>query len=330
MADKLEPQQVPDHRRNQVNRARRRGDSEAAQGQGKGKGKSGQGQYSASDFRPYNEQTYQDIFAQRAQRKQAREHFYDRHPYRRHFDPIRDIAEEVEEMLRQVLQLDTEMTWESGHLSGARMHIPKTIRTILQNEVGIFMPDEDFKLFMQKRLPTRVDHKFVLVLDESGSMKGASLPYALQAVALFQHVLDQLLVDFAVVGFSATADIHKDFDESLASEADKDAFMTELESAGGSSTNDLEGINVAADLLADEDAYEQTMIVITDGAGVAETKARVAQLEKEGIRVIAIGVGEGTESVANVYQNYYQSHDFRNLARTLLGILLGRMLGTAA
>jgi hypothetical protein len=219
------------------------------------------------------------------------EEFYEQHPYRRYFDPIEAVAKEVGEAMRQILKIDTDFEWRGHYYSGERLDVRKAVDMILKHQVGI-VTEEDFKLFMRKRTPTRPSHRFVLVLDESGSMKGENQKYALQAVALFQHVLEMIRSDHAIIGFVDTADLHKDFHEKTTTGAERDRLMNELETAGGGGTNDLEGIKLAHDLT---------------GPGKK--------------LIIGIGVGPGTEAVQNVYSNYYQSPDFKNLPKVLLSIL---------
>jgi uncharacterized protein with von Willebrand factor type A (vWA) domain len=145
-------------------------------------------------------------------------------------------------------------------------------------------------------------------------------------MALFQYVMDQLRTDYAVAGFHDTADIHKDFTEQIRGEKQLDAFLQELESSGGGGTNDLEGLKLSDDLLRGQEADEKTVIVVTDGAGVEQTAQYVKEMEARGITVIAIGIGPGTEAVGKVYKNFYHSHDFRDLSKTLLRVLIKRLV----
>jgi uncharacterized protein with von Willebrand factor type A (vWA) domain len=199
----------------------------------------------------------------------------------------------------------------------------------MRNEAGIFS-DEDLKLFLRKKFSTKASHRFVLILDESGSMKGDAQPFALQAMALFQHVMDQLKTKYAVVGFHDTAECHKTFDEEIRSEKALDALMQELESSGGGGNNEIEAFKFSEDLLKGEAAEQKTVIVITDGTGMQEIPEYVKKMEANGIQVIAIGIGMGTESVMSSYPTHYQSQDFRDLPKTLLKILAKQMLSPVA
>ncbi|MDL1871613.1 VWA domain-containing protein [Deltaproteobacteria bacterium PRO3] len=318
LAERLEPREAAGRRREQVERARRRGE-----GAGLGAGAS---PYRESDFKPYGEKTVADLLQERGIRKANREAFYDNNPWRRYFDPVSGVAAQLAELLRQVLRLDADFDYRGHYVSGPRLDVRKAVETLVKNEAGIFS-EGDLKLFLRKKFPTRRSHKFVLLLDESGSMKGDSQAPALQAVALFLHVLEGLRVDHVVAGFSDTPNLHKDFQDLERSEAAKNALMAELESAGGGGTNDLAGLKLAAELLAGQEAEEKTVIVVTDGMGVDTTAAYVKDLEAAGVKVVGVGVGAGTESVTRVYGDHYQSADFRDLPKTLLRILARRMLG---
>ncbi|HKX12234.1 MAG TPA: VWA domain-containing protein, partial [bacterium] len=319
LADQLEPRNTSSQRSRDIERARRRSESQP--------GQAGEGAYRENDFRPYDQKTFADLLKERAGRKKDAQAFYDEHPHRRYFDPVSKVAKEVAEILKQILQLDADFEYQAPpKISGTKLDIRRAVQSILHDELGI-LTEEDLKLFLRKKYPTRNSHKFVLLLDESGSMKGeAAQAAALQAMALFRYVMDQLRTDYAVAGFHDTADIHKSFDEKISGEKQLDAFMRELESSGGGGTNDLEGLKLAVDLFQGQEADVKTVIVVTDGAGVEQTAAYVKEMEARGIRVIAIGIGPGTEAVATVYPNFYHSPDFRDLPKTLLRILVKRLL----
>jgi MoxR-like ATPase/uncharacterized protein with von Willebrand factor type A (vWA) domain len=323
MADKLEPQQVPPDRKNRVNDARGRGE----QKENEAAGKSGAARYKEGDFRPYDQKTYADILKERSVRKAQKEEFYADNPWRKSFDPIEKQAKEVAEALRQVLKLDEDFEWEGDFSSGQRLNIKKLIDVLIKNDAGIFNED-DLKLFLRRNEPSKRSHRFVLVLDESGSMKGKEVQRAaLQAMALFKYVMQELRVHHGIVGFANYADIHLDINENVMNENALNGLMDDLENSNSGGTNDLEGLRVADDILADEDADEKTVIVVTDGEGVDTTKDYVKEMEARGVQVIGIGIGEGTESVTKVYTHHYQSHDFNTLSQKLLQILMKRMLG---
>ncbi|HKY61940.1 MAG TPA: AAA family ATPase, partial [bacterium] len=319
LAERLEPQNTSPQRQREIDRARRRGQNEDPKGKGKGA-------YQEKDFRPYDQKTFADLLKERAGRKKDTEAFYDKHPHRRYFDPIRKVAQEVGEILKQVLHLNADYEHQGPYISGTKLDVRRAVQSILHDELGI-LSEEDLKLFLRKKYPTRRSHGFILLLDESGSMKDEKAQAAaLQAMALFQYVMEQLRTDYAVAGFHDTADIHKAFEETIRGEKQQDAFMQELESSGGGGTNDLEGLKLSDNLFQGRDNDEKTVIVVTDGQGVAETAAYVKEMESRGITVIAIGIGPGTEKVGEVYKNFYHSHDFRDLPKTLLRILVKRLI----
>ncbi|HKX12326.1 MAG TPA: VWA domain-containing protein, partial [bacterium] len=320
LAERLEPQNTSPQRQREIDRARRRGENEDP------KAKGGKGSYQEKDFRPYDQKTFADLLKERAGRKKDTEAFYDKHPHRRYFDPIRKVAQEVGEILKQVLKLNADYEYQGPHISGTKLDVRRAVQAILHDELGI-LSEEDLKLFLRKKYPTRRSHGFILLLDESGSMKDEKAQAAaLQAMALFQYVMEQLRTDYAVAGFHDTADIHKSFEEAIRGEKELDGFMKELESSGGGGTNDLEGLKLSDNLFQGRDNDEKTVIVVTDGQGVEQTAEYVREMESRGITVIAIGIGPGTEKVGEVYKNFYHSHDFRDLPKTLLRILVKRLI----
>ncbi len=149
-------------------------------------------------------------------------------------------------------------------------------------------------------MPTERDFRFVLVLDESGSMKGENKQrYALQVTRLFEHILSELKINHAVVGFSDSAEVHKGFDDKLTRKEDIHHHMQELEVAGGGWTDDLAGIELANDLL---DSDKKKM-------------------------VIGIGIGDGMQAVDSVYSHPVTVPNMTDLPNIMLDVLKKAMLG---
>ncbi|MBF0491761.1 MAG: AAA family ATPase [Deltaproteobacteria bacterium] len=327
MAGALDPNNKP--QRDQINKARQAGREKEEKNKDGSKVSlpAAAGEGGGGDFRPFDQRTVGDMLKQRAVQKAAERKFYENNPWRRYFDPVKNLARQTAELVKHVLKLNTDHEYVGNFYTGTKLNLKKAVEVFIRNEVGI-TSEEDFKLFLRKKFPTKPNHKWVLVLDQSGSMKGEEIQNsALQGMALFVYLMKELKMDYAVVGFADTADIHKSFREKVNNEKQLNALLEELQTAGGGGTNDLEGIKFAEELLSREEGDQKTVIVITDGAGVSETSDYVKQLKKKGIHTIGVGIGAGTDAVTKVYEDYYQSEDFRALPKLLLKLLVKQIFG---
>ena len=81
----------------------------------------------------------------------------------------------------------------------------------------------------------------------------------------------------------------------------------------------MEAIHLALNRIGEEPAEEKVIPVITDGAGngPGSMPEAIARAQAEEVRLIGIGVGEGTEYVKEQYDEYMLVGDIRDLPTAL-------------
>ncbi|OIO34212.1 MAG: hypothetical protein AUJ70_01585 [Candidatus Omnitrophica bacterium CG1_02_40_15] len=183
----------------------------------------------------------------------------------------------------------------------------------------------DDRYWRDRIIPTQRSIKFTLVIDESGSMHGERGENALLASIVFMDTLHNLGIDFNVRGFGPTTYLHKAFRNqkipgkinSYDTISQRDSLIKELveSMATGIATADGDALQAAIEDTLKHGAEHNIIIVITDGEGNSGIPISEAleNAEKQGIKVIGIGIGEGIEYVAKNYKHYIQIPDIEML-----------------
>jgi hypothetical protein len=238
---------------------------------------------------------------------------------------LREVIPQVEELagyLEQILEPDVRSKREGYFWTGSQISIPRIIQS---QGSGILLPP-----FTRRTRPVHRSYKFSLLLDESGSMAEEKKAFNLKcATVLFMEVLERLKIDYEVAGFHSTHIVHKAFGEELDFNS-KDERMQEIEGAiGGGMTHDVEAINMALDRMAEQSGAEKVIIVITDGEGNGPgiMSQAIERARREGVYLIGVGVGQGTEYVKQQYDLYVQVDNINDLPSAIAKIIEEMILG---
>ncbi|MEK9149992.1 MAG: VWA domain-containing protein, partial [Candidatus Desantisbacteria bacterium] len=178
--------------------------------------------------------------------------------YDNYYTRVVSLIERLFGILDNELHKDERFQYRGYYESGPKVDLRKAM---------VIGKTGDTKIWLKRERPTKISFKFVLVLDESGSM-GDDIDNALSTIVMLQEVLSRLDIDFAVVGFSNSIEIHKTFGDKF-KQQNKDVLISELKDAmdRGGSTAEGDGVAVALDLIEKEMSDERFIIVITDGDG---------------------------------------------------------------
>ncbi len=217
--------------------------------------------------------------------------------------------------LENLFQKNTRTTWEGYFRTGQRVSVRKWIKS----ESRGWTQPRDFKVFERKKLPTRRDYKFRLLIDVSGSMAGERMELALQTSVLFMEVLERLGIDYSIMGFSDSVVLFKEFSGDPVNikkltHDEKKGLVHSIANQNGGATYDTEAVMMALQGgkgiqgLEEQGGEWRYLIVITDGEGNGAASARMdqalARAESKQVGVIGIGVGAGMSYVAQRYPRH--------------------------
>ena len=118
------------------------------------------------------------------------------------------------------------------------------------------------------------------------------------------EALQQLEIPFGVIGFSNEVRVHKDLNENY--EEKREDVLSNIKGYGGDSTRDDRGLETALDLLKTQGRSDaqKVVVVLSDGEGQSDNvrKLLAGRAEDEGVHVIGLGIGAGTDFVKEVYE----------------------------
>ena len=187
----------------------------------------------------------------------------------------------------------------------------------------------DSEIWLRRNNPTQRSQKFILLVDESGSMGGEKWVAALRAMVMSMEALDSLDVDFGVIGFSDKPRIHKSLNENFDLDS-RDRIVGGLAQPMSGSTNDDQGIQTSIDMLLEQGdpEDEKIIIVITDGIGNKEAVKKLqAEYKDKFIHMIGVGIGPGMADVKDVYEDHAAVAALQDLPYELAEIVRRKIQG---
>lgn len=212
-------------------------------------------------------------------------------------------------VLENALSKNRKPTYEGYYVSGQKPDIHKVMNVSRKAQQHVPLTKRDMYVFLKRRLPTKREHRLVLVIDESGSMREPKRTSALKGLLLFTEALDFMAIDYAVIGFAETPIVRKDFGKNLTQRERESLFVSVAAHTPHGTTADADALALATRLLAEEpeDAL-RLIIMISDGEGNVNTTGKTFHelqniAEEQGIRVIGIGLGQ---EITEVQKRYYR------------------------
>ncbi|MCM8827521.1 MAG: ATP-binding protein, partial [Candidatus Omnitrophica bacterium] len=244
---------------------------------------------------------------------------------------ISKLLQEVTGILENYLNKTRKPHYEGYFTSGQKPDLRRAMDLDRKQKLSQPISPKDQKIMLKRRAPKRIDHRFVLVLDESGSMSEPKRTSALSGLLLFMEALSNLDIDYCIIGFSDTPILHKGFDRWLTPEERKELFEEVSGYIPSGCTADSDALRLAIDILKEE-PYDvgRFIIMITDGEGNINTTGKTLEelqqeAREESIEVMGVGLGEGINEVEKHYKTSIQVERPEELPSVLRGILEERI-----
>jgi Mg-chelatase subunit ChlD len=258
-----------------------------------------------SEDKPHAELTRRDLVAQRRRFEHQRRH--DLNEYHRAYAAVSALLHVLVGTLENVLAKNRKPKYEGYYASGQKPDLRRVMDVTRKMQRGLPTTKKDFDVFLKRRRPTRLDHRIMLLLDESGSMQEPKRSAALQALLLFMEAFDYLGIDYAVIGFSDAPVIHKPFGDVLTQRAREAVFEDVSQFIPLGATADADALELGIELFdrEPEDVY-RLIIVISDGEGNVNTTGKTFEeledvAQAKAIGVIGIGIGEQARTIRARY-----------------------------
>ncbi len=247
--------------------------------------------------------------------------------YERVYKLISNLIHSLSGVLENHFSKNKRPSFKGYFPSGQKPDLRRAMELSRKLSEGIPVQEKDLRVFLKRRLPTQRDHKIVLALDESASMEEPKRTSALAGLLVFMEALDHIGIDYAVIGFSDSPVMHKDFGRKLAPSDRRLLFEEVSMYIPGGSTADADTLQLATNILKDQpEDSSRWIIMVTDGEGNVNTTGKTfVELQKEAldqkIEVLGVGLGEEVTEVIKRYKNGIQIDDVEELPSVLSSIL---------
>jgi cobalamin biosynthesis protein CobT len=243
---------------------------------------------------------------------------------------IHTLSRVIEEELRPVKRMGE----RRGYASGYKLDLRRLMR---------FHADyKDYdKLWLRKTVPDRWSVVFSLLVDLSGSMSGAKAEAAVLGSLLLAETLHRLNVPFLINGFQDVLVPFCHVGEGLTSRVRAALAQMPQEingnRPGGNNrpayNDDGPCLREAADEVLDLGYDERLLVVISDGQpeGCRSTPEDLRQTITElralepGLKLVAIGLGHGTEHVNDYYPEAKANVPVDRLAEEIGALLRAKL-----
>ena len=234
----------------------------------------------------------------------------------------------------------------SSKLRELLMYRAKTHRVHARDEgsidsMNLYRISTDRKIFQKKIDGQETKVRFKILVDCSGSMSGRRMHEAIKACYLLATSLQKLKIPFSIVGHSADGRHVKMIEYIDFEHCKKKESLMKLCSikAYGTSRDGLTIFHASVDLIRHSKKDEKkVLIVISDGNPHGwdnyheKFKTDITSMwsyfeEKYDVQTIGIGIGEGMESVQNLYKEHVVVEDVFELGDQLLKTIRQIILG---
>lgn len=303
----------------------RKGDSEEKEARGEG----GETQEERTT-EPLPAETLRDLI--KKQRIINREQDAKISEYERVYRLISNLIHALSGVLENHFSKNKRPSFQGYFPSGQKPDLRRAMELSRKLSEGIPVQEKDLRVFLKRRLPTQRDHKIVLALDESASMEEPKRTSALAGLLVFMEALDHIGIDYAVIGFSDSPVMHKNFGSKLGPSDRRLLFEEVSMYIPGGSTADADTLQLATNILKDQpEDSSRWIIMVTDGEGNVNTTGKTFDvLQKEAldqkIEVLGVGLGEEVTEVIKRYKSGVQINDVEELPTVLSRILEEKLI----
>ncbi|MFH1404766.1 MAG: vWA domain-containing protein [Patescibacteria group bacterium] len=223
-----------------------------------------------------------------------------------HYEKTRmELIDTIKALSGEWIRIVDEIRKRKMHLErqGTRADMKNVVKRISAKKAGASQAEE--RIWREYTEPGERDLAVAVAVDCSTSMRGVKIKETFKGLVTVLESLETLQFDTAVIMFGALpylegpAAVMKPIDEKL-EDASRVVLEDILVPKGGTPTES--GVDLALQELQKSTAKQKLMIVLTDGLpwNLEVAKQSIANAHKEGVPVIVLGLGPGTDGVKDL------------------------------
>ena len=243
------------------------------------------------------------------------------------------LIDKLENELREIFVARRAQGWKSGFTTGKRIDIKRRIQEKAKSVHAM-----ESKAWQKRELPKEKDYAISMLVDLSGSMSnGNKIRETFKAVIVLSEVLNRLSINLEVLGFNDRIYEYQDFGEQMSKLIREHmggmlAEVNDTSDTGKARWND-DGwaLEQASDRLARQKADQKFLIVMSDGTPEESSMHPRAKyelgkmikkvLEESDVRLVGLGIGQGTEHVSRYYPNSIANVKVEEMAEKLADLI---------
>ncbi len=242
---------------------------------------------------------------------------------------VLETINKLEDDLRAIFVERRAHMWEGGHRSGKHIDIKRRIQ-----EKAKDIPAMESRAWERREMPQEKDYAFSLLVDLSGSMtSGNKIGETFKGAIVLSEVLNRLSIDNEILGFNDRLHVLKSYEEAMSDEIRErmGGMLSEVNSPRARYNDDGWALEQASERLAKQKAAEKFLIPMSDGQPEESPQHSKKEWDLENVvakiqeetdqKLIALGIGRGTEHVAHYYPNSLANVDVNEMADKLADLL---------
>ena len=234
----------------------------------------------------------------------------------------------LENELRAIFIERKKTKWVAGNKWGQKLNIPLRIKEIAR---GVSAADS--RIFMRRLAPKKQDYAITLLIDLSGSMRGAKIQEAFKAAIMLSEVFGRLGIKFEVLGFNSHFHEFKTFTDKLDAKVRVifGSMPDETHTGRAAFNDDGWALGKAAQRLLKVSATERFLIVLSDGQPAPSAAHSGEEFDlpdvinklmvSKKLKLVGLGIGKGTSHVSEYYPNSISDIEIEKFPKALAELL---------
>jgi uncharacterized protein YegL len=220
--------------------------------------------------------------------------------YDKAYEEVVDIINSLYNRLKKFFLPERHPKWQKGFPTGSRLDLGKA----MQAEAD---PRYFKEIWERKTIPHKLDYRFSVLVDLSGSMEGEKIEETFKGVVVLAEVLEKLGIQYEIIGFSDQVKTLKEWKEKLDKEKRDQLTVMKISVRGNTHTD--KATKFAIEHIEKNKGKNNFILTLTDGEPYPDVHSNrlrniLKEIKNKNIKIVGVGLGPDTEFVKDYYPAY--------------------------